>query len=64
VVDLVDGHGEVDGHKRDDQMLQLEKEEREKQNLRRSRQMHQIGYCFGTQDTIEGVSVLGSITIL
>jgi hypothetical protein len=35
VVDLVDGHGEVDGHKRDDQMLQLEKEEREKQNPRR-----------------------------
>jgi hypothetical protein len=28
VVELVDGHGEVDVHKRDDQVLQLEKEER------------------------------------
>ena len=38
--------------------LQLEKEESEKQKPRRSRQMYQIGFCFGTQDTIEGVSVL------
>jgi hypothetical protein len=38
-------------------VLQLEKEEREKQKPRRSRQRYQIGFCFGTQDTIEGVSV-------
>jgi hypothetical protein len=38
-------------------MLQLGKEEREKQNSRRSRQRYQIGFCFGTQDMIEGVSV-------
>jgi hypothetical protein len=38
-------------------VLQLEKEEREKQKPRRSRKMYQIGFCFGTQDTIEGVSV-------
>jgi hypothetical protein len=37
--------------------LQLRKEEREKQKPRGSRQMYQIGFCFGTQDTIEGVSV-------
>ena len=37
--------------------LQLKKEEIEKQKLRRSRQMYQICFCFGTQDTIEGVSV-------
>ena len=37
--------------------LQLRKEEIEKQKLRRSRQRYQIGFCFGTQDTIEGVSV-------
>jgi hypothetical protein len=39
--------------KREDQV----KEEREKQKPRRSRQRYQIGFCFGTQDTIEGVSV-------
>ena len=43
--------------KRDDQVLQLGKEEREKQKPRRSRQRYQIGFCFGTQDTIKGVSV-------
>jgi hypothetical protein len=37
--------------------LQLGKEEREKQKPRGSRQMYQIDFCFGTQDTIEGVSV-------
>ena len=57
MVELDDGHGEGDGHTRDDQVLQLEKEEREKQKLRRSRQRYKIGFCFGTQDTIEGVSV-------
>ena len=43
--------------KLEDQVLQLEKEEREKQKLRWSRQIYQIDFCFGTQDTIEGVSV-------
>ena len=57
MVELDDGHGEGDGHKRDNQVLQLGKEEREKQKPRRSRQRYQIGFCFGTQDTIEGVSV-------
>ena len=56
-MELDDGHGEGDGHERDDQVLQFGKEEREKQNPRRSRQSYQIGLCFGTQDTIEGVSV-------
>ena len=37
--------------------LKLGKEEREKQKPRRSRQRYQIGFCFGTQDTIEDVSV-------
>ena len=32
MVELDDGDGEGDGHKRDDQVLQLGKEEREKQN--------------------------------
>jgi hypothetical protein len=57
VVEQDDGHGEGDGHKRDDQVLQLGKEEREKQKPRRSRQRYQMGFYFGTQDTIEGVSV-------
>jgi hypothetical protein len=43
--------------KRDDQVLQLGKEEREKKTKCWSRQRYQIGFCFGTQDTIEGVSV-------
>ena len=57
MVDLDDGHGEGDGHKRDDQVLKLGKEEREKQKPKRSRQRYQLGFCFGTQDAIEGVSV-------
>ena len=40
------------------------KEEREKQKPRRSRQRYKIGFYFCTQDTIEGVSDLGSIAIL
>ena len=56
-MELDDGHGEGDGLKRDDQVLQFGKEEREKQKPRRSRQRYQIGFYFGTQDTIEGVSV-------
>ena len=32
MVDLDGGHGEGDGHKRHDQVLNLEKEKREKQN--------------------------------
>jgi hypothetical protein len=56
VVDLDDSHGEGDGHKRDDQVLQLRKEERENKKPRRSRQIYQIGFCFGDQDTIESVT--------
>ena len=41
--------------KLEDQVLQLRKEEREKQKPRRSRQRYQIGFCFGDQDTIESV---------
>ena len=48
MVELDDGHGEGDGHKRDDQVLYLGKEEREKQKPRRSKQKYQIGFCFGT----------------
>jgi len=43
---------------RDDQVLQVGKEDREKQKPRRSRQRYQIGICFGTQDTIEGAVLL------
>ena len=42
--------------KRDDQVLQLGKEEREKQK-KTSVNRYQIGFCFGTQDTMVGVSV-------
>ena len=53
---LDDGHGEGDGHKRDDQVLYLEKEEREKQKPRKSRQRYKIGFCFGDQDTISVIT--------
>jgi hypothetical protein len=44
--------------KLEDQVLQLRKEEREKQKTSVDpRQMYQIGFCFVIQDTIEGVSV-------
>jgi hypothetical protein len=46
-VEVDDDHGECDGHKRDDQVLQLEKEE-EKQKSRRSRQRYQICFYFDT----------------
>ena len=52
MVELDDGHGEGDSHKRDDHMLQFGKEEREKQKSMRSRQTYQIGFYFGDQDTI------------
>ena len=54
-MELDDGHGEGDGHERDDQVLQFGKEEREKQKPRRSRQRYKIGFCFGNQDTIVSV---------
>ena len=50
-------HGDEDVHVMMVIKLQLGKEEREKQKPSRSRQRYQIGFCFGTQDTIEGVSV-------
>jgi hypothetical protein len=57
-VELEDGgHDDGDDLKMD-QVLQIEKEEREKQKLRRARQRYQICFCFSTQDTIEGVSLL------
>jgi len=57
VVEQDEVHGDEDGHVMNVIKLQLRKEEREKQKSRRSRQMYQIGFCFDTQDTIEGVSV-------
>ena len=50
-------HGVEDGHEMMVIKLKLGKEEREKQKPKRSRQRYQIGFCFGTQDTTEGVSV-------
>jgi hypothetical protein len=56
-MELDDGDQDDGDDQREDQVIQLRKEEREKQKPRRSRQSYQIGFCFGTQDTIEGVSV-------
>ena len=57
MVELDEVHADEDGHVMMVIKLQFGKEEREKQKPRRSRQMYQIGFCFGTQDTIEGVCV-------
>ena len=46
-MELDDGHGEGDWHKRDDQVLYLGKEEREKQKTRRSKQRYKISFYFG-----------------
>ena len=46
MVKLDDGHGEGDGHKRDDQVLHVGKEEREEQKPKRSRQRYMIGFYF------------------
>ena len=43
--------------KLEDQVLQLEKKKEKNKNQVLSRQRYQIGFCFGTQDTIKGVSV-------
>ena len=48
--------GDRDGHLLKMIKLNLEKK-KEKQKSRWSRQRYQIGFYFGTQDTIEGVSV-------
>ena len=55
-VELDDGHGDGGDQTRRSSAL-TRKEETEKQKQGRSRQIYQIGFCFGTQDTIEGVSV-------
>ena len=61
---LDDGHGEGDGHKRDDQVLHIGKEEREKTKMgSRQRYIDRSHFWFAL-DTIEGVSDLGSIVIL
>ena len=41
-------HGDEGGHEMKMIKLQLGKDEREKQKLRRSRQMYKIGFYFGT----------------
>jgi hypothetical protein len=46
VVELDDGHGKGDGHKRDNQVLHIEKEEREKQKWVQGKGIS-IGAIFG-----------------
>jgi hypothetical protein len=46
VVEQDDGRGEGDGHKRDDQVLQLGKEEREKQKTKEIKAKVSNGFLF------------------
>ena len=49
-------HGDEDGHEMMVIKLQLEKM-KEKNKNQGDQDRYQIGFCFGTQNTIEGVSV-------
>ena len=49
-------HGDEDGHEMMVIKLQLRKK-KEKNKNQGDQGRYQIGFCFGTQDTIEGVSV-------
>jgi hypothetical protein len=57
MVEQGDDHDDCDDHK-EDQMLQVRKEEREKQNGLNANLYLIAPFCFATQDTIEGVSGL------
>jgi hypothetical protein len=60
VVELDDGHGD-----KDDQVLHIWKRRKRKTKNRLKVKVYLIGlFLFCTQDTIEGVSDLGSIVIL
>jgi hypothetical protein len=52
-----DDHDDGDDHN-EDQVLQVRKEEREKQNGLKANLYLIVPFCFATQDTIEGVSGL------
>jgi hypothetical protein len=65
VVELDDGHGEGDGHKRDDQVLHIWKRRKRKIKIgSKQRYNDRSHFLVCTQDTREGVSDLGSIPIL
>ena len=64
MVKLDDGHGEGDGHKRDDQVLHIWKRRKRKTKTKMIKAKVYDMFLFCTQDTIEGVSDLGSIAIL
>ena len=65
MVKLDDGHGEGDGHKRDDQVLHIWKRRKRKTKMSSRQRYNNRSYFFVcTQDTIEGVSDLGSIVVL
>ena len=57
-------HGDGGGHEMKMIKLNLEKKKEKNKKPRRSRQRYMIGFLFCTQDTIEGVSDLGSIAVL
>ena len=64
-MELDDGHGESDGHKKMDQVLHIWK--RRKRKTKKTKIIKAKVYdrfLFCTQDTKEGVSDLGSIAIL
>jgi hypothetical protein len=63
VVELDDGHGDG-GDQKDDQVLHIWKRRKKNKNGLKTK-VYVIGpFLFCTQDTIEGVSDLGSIAII
>ena len=64
MVKLDDGHGEGDGHKRDDQVLHIWKRRKRKTKTEMIKAKVYDRFLFCTQGTIEGMSDLGSIVVL
>ena len=63
-MELDDGHGESDGHKKMDQVLHIWKRRKRKTKTEMIKVKVYDRFLFCTQDTIEGVSDLRSIAVL
>ena len=63
-MELDDGHGESDGHKKMDEVLHIWKRRKRKTKTEKIKAKVYERFLFCTQDTIEGVSDLGSIAVL
>ena len=63
-MELDDSHGESDSYKKMDQVLHILKKRKIKTKTEMTKAKIYDRFLFCTQDTIEGVSDLGSIAVL